>query len=147
MRVTQGTFSFLPDFTDEEVGAQIRYALSHGWAISIEHTEDPHPRSLFWELWGMPHVDTTVEDYDDVMSEVRAAREAFPDHRIKVSAYDPSHTRQTTALSFFVHRPSVENPFKLDRVVGPGRTIHYLVLSWGAPMPGEEGYGGEEETS
>ena len=27
MRITQGTFSYLPDFTDEEITAQISYAL------------------------------------------------------------------------------------------------------------------------
>ena len=30
MRITQGTFSFLPDLTDEQIAAQIRYALDHG---------------------------------------------------------------------------------------------------------------------
>ncbi|MFL5838678.1 MAG: ribulose bisphosphate carboxylase small subunit, partial [Solirubrobacteraceae bacterium] len=32
MRITQGTFSFLPDLTDEQIGGQIQYAASHGWA-------------------------------------------------------------------------------------------------------------------
>ena len=26
MRITQGTFSFLPDLTDDEISAQIQYA-------------------------------------------------------------------------------------------------------------------------
>ena len=29
MRITQGTFSFLPDLTDEQITAQLRYALAH----------------------------------------------------------------------------------------------------------------------
>ena len=41
MRVTQGTFSFLPDLTDEQIEAQIHYALRNGWAISVEYTDDP----------------------------------------------------------------------------------------------------------
>ena len=52
MRVTQGTFSFLPDLTDEEIEAQIAYALGHGWAILVEHTDDPHPRNTYWDMWG-----------------------------------------------------------------------------------------------
>ena len=32
MRITQGTFSFLPDLTDAEISAQIEYALKNGWA-------------------------------------------------------------------------------------------------------------------
>ena len=43
MRITQGTFSFLPDLTEEEIEAQIAYALSNGWAIMVEYTDDPHP--------------------------------------------------------------------------------------------------------
>ncbi|MDQ3195464.1 MAG: ribulose bisphosphate carboxylase small subunit, partial [Pseudomonadota bacterium] len=44
MRITQGTFSFLPDLSDEQIGAQIEYALRQGWAVSVEYTDDPHPR-------------------------------------------------------------------------------------------------------
>ena len=43
MRITQGTFSFLPDLTDVEIGAQIDYALAQGWAIGVEYTDDPAP--------------------------------------------------------------------------------------------------------
>ena len=45
MRITQGTLSYLPDLTDEEINAQARYCLENGWAISVEHTDDPHPRT------------------------------------------------------------------------------------------------------
>ena len=62
MRITQGTFSFLPDLTDEQIDAQVRYALEHGWAISVEYTDDPHPRNSFWEMWGLPMFDLPVED-------------------------------------------------------------------------------------
>lgn len=39
--ITQGTFTNLPDLTDEEISAQVAYALGQGWAISIEHSDDP----------------------------------------------------------------------------------------------------------
>ncbi len=45
MRITQGTFSFLPDLTDAEIRPQIDYALRQGWALSVEYTDDPHPRN------------------------------------------------------------------------------------------------------
>jgi ribulose-bisphosphate carboxylase small chain len=125
MRVTQGTFSYLPDFSDEQIDAQIRYALKHGWAISIEYTDDPHPRNSYWELWGLPVFDTKEEDSENILREVRAAREAFPEHYIKVLAYDPTYTRQTTALSFIVNRPTVEKRFILDRIQGPGRVNRF----------------------
>ena len=56
MRITQGTFSYLPDFTDEEIKAEVRYCLDNGWAFSIEHTDDPHPRNAYWEMWGLADV-------------------------------------------------------------------------------------------
>ncbi len=28
MRITQGTFSFLPDLTNEQIGSQVHYALA-----------------------------------------------------------------------------------------------------------------------
>ena len=134
MRITQGTFSFLPDFTDEQIEAQIRYCLQHGWAMSIEYTDDPHPRNTLWELWGLPLFDTNEGDAERVMREVRAAREAFPEHYIKLIAYDPSYTRQTTALAFIVNRPSIEKPFRLDRIQGPNRINSYRLVEGTSPL-------------
>ena len=128
MKVTQGTFSFLPELTDEQVEAQIKYALRNGWAMSIEYTDDPHPRNSYWEMWGLPVFDTKEEDSENVLREVRAAREAFPEHYIKLIAYDPTYTRQTTALAFIVNRPSVEKRFILDRTQGPGRVNRFRLV-------------------
>ena len=33
MRITQGTFSFLPDLTDTQIRAQVQYCLDKGWAV------------------------------------------------------------------------------------------------------------------
>ena len=80
MRITQGTFSFLPDLTDEQIEAQLRYALRNGWAIMVEHTDDPHPRNALWEMWGQPHVrPRRATTPASRMREVRAAREALPE--------------------------------------------------------------------
>ena len=35
MRITQGTFSFLPDLTDAQITKQIDYCLGKGWALAI----------------------------------------------------------------------------------------------------------------
>jgi ribulose-bisphosphate carboxylase small chain len=125
MRVTQGTFSFLPELSDEEIDAQIKYSLRNNWAMSIEYTDDPHPRNAYWEMWGLPTFDTKEEDSENILREVRAAREAFPEQYIKVIAYDATRGRQTTALAFLVNRPSVEKPFILDRIQGPGRVNRF----------------------
>ncbi len=102
-RITQGAFSFLPDLTDEEIALQLRYALGNGWAISVEHTHDPRPRNNYWEMWGLPMFDLT--DPAGALEEVIACRNTFPGHYVRVSAYDASYGRQTTALSFLVNRP------------------------------------------
>ena len=47
MRLTQGCFSFLPDLTDEQIEKQIAYAISQGWAMNVEWTDDPHPRNSY----------------------------------------------------------------------------------------------------
>ena len=38
-RVTQGQFSFLPDLTDAQITAQIKYALNNNWAVNVEYTD------------------------------------------------------------------------------------------------------------
>jgi ribulose-bisphosphate carboxylase small chain len=125
MRVTQGTFSFLPELTDEQIEAQIVYALRHGWAISVEHTDDPHPRNAYWELWNLPLFDLRPDQADVAMREMQACRERFPDHYVKVIAYDARYTRQTTALAFIVNRPADEPGFRLERTDGPDRSMRY----------------------
>ena len=44
MKLRQGTFSFLPDLTDAEIHTQVQYCIDNGWAVSVEYTDDPHPR-------------------------------------------------------------------------------------------------------
>jgi ribulose-bisphosphate carboxylase small chain len=132
MRITQGAFSFLPDLTDEQIEAQLRYALRQGWAIMVEHTDDPHPRNALWEMWGLPRFDLDVEQVDVAMADVRAARAANPDSYVKVVCYDRSLGRQTTALSFIVGRPPHEPGFRLEREEQSDRRIRYTLHRAGA---------------
>jgi ribulose-bisphosphate carboxylase small chain len=103
MRITQGTFSYLPDMTDEEIALQLRYALGNGWAISVESASDPRPRDNYWEMWGLPMFDQ--RDPAGALHEINECRKSYPDRYVRVSAYDSRHGRQTTALSFLVNRP------------------------------------------
>ena len=86
--------------------------------MSIEYTDDIHPRNSYWEMWGLPMFDIKPEDSENVLREVRAAREAFPEHYIKVIAYDPTYTRQTTAL--VVHRQPADGREALQARPDPG---------------------------
>jgi ribulose-bisphosphate carboxylase small chain len=125
MRITQGTFSFLPDLTDEEIRAQIEYALSQGWACAVEYTDDPHPRNTFWEMWGPPLFD--LKDAAGVLVEVVACRTAQPESYVKVTAFDSTRGFETTRLSFIVQRPPAEAGFALDRIEGAGRSQRYAM--------------------
>jgi ribulose-bisphosphate carboxylase small chain len=127
MRITQGTFSFLPDLTDDQIAAQLRYALRNGWAIMVEHTDDPHPRNGLWEMWDAPQFDLHEDDVDIAMREVCAAREAHPADYVKVVCYDRSLGRQSSRLSFIVGRPVVEPGFRVSRQEGPDRRIRYTI--------------------
>jgi ribulose-bisphosphate carboxylase small chain len=135
MRITQGAFSFLPDLTDEQITAQLRYSLAQGWAISTEHTDDPHPRNSYWEMWGQPLFDLQPEQADMVMREIAACREAHPDRYVKVIAYDSSLGRQTTALSFIVNRPAAEPGFRLERGDAHDRVMRYRLHPYAADKP------------
>lgn len=133
MRVTQGTFSFLPDFTDAEITAQIEYALKQSWACSIEYTDEPHPRNVYWEMWGMPMFD--LKDAAGVMMEVTACRKAFPNHYIKVNALDATRGWESTRMSFIVNRPKVEPGFRVVRQETAGRSVRYTVESYAVDKP------------
>ena len=139
MRLRHGAFSYLPDLTDGEIAAQVRYALDHGWPVSIEHSDDPHPRNVYWEMWGLPMFDLT--EPDGVMREIDDCRNTFPDHYVRVLAYDARLGRQTTALSFLVQRPPVEPGFRLDRTESDGRVQRYSVHSYATERPTGSRYG------
>jgi len=125
MRITQGTFSFLPDLTDEQVAKQVEYALSQGWAVSIEHTDEPHPRNVYWEMWGMPMFD--LKDAAGLMMELKECRKVFGDRYIKVNAFDSTLGFETMRMSFIVNRPEKEVGFRLRRIEAQGRTIRYEI--------------------
>jgi len=138
MRITQGTFSFLPDLTGEQIGAQIEYCLEQGWAVSIEHTDDPHPRNTYWDMFGQPMFD--LRDAAGVMSEVASARATFPDAYIKVNAFDATRGFETVRLSFIVNRPAHEPGFALIREEAAGRAIRYTIRSYAVERPEGERY-------
>jgi ribulose-bisphosphate carboxylase small chain len=141
VRITQGTLSFLPDLSDDELAVQLRYAIAQRWALAIEHTDDPHPRNPYWEMWGPPAFD--LEDEGPVVLELDRCREAFPEHYVKVVAYDPSPHRQTTAFDLVVHRPPAEPGFTLDRQEVADRRIHYTLRSYAADRPHGARYGSD----
>lgn len=138
MRLTQGAFSFLPDLTDEEIKAQVQYALDQGWACSVEFTDDPHPRNAFWEMFGPPMFD--LKDAAGVVFEVNECRKAHSGHYIKVNAFDSTRGFETTRLSFIVGRPKEEPGFGLVRQEAAGRNVRYTTHSYATDRPAGKRY-------
>ena len=133
MRLTQGQFSFLPDLTDDEITKQVTYALSQGWAVAVESTDDPHPRNIYWEMWGQPMFD--IQDAAGVMMEVNACRKANKNKYIKVLAFDSNKGFETIRMSFIINRPPNESGFELVRAEGPGRNVNYTIRSYATEKP------------
>jgi len=139
MRITQGTFSYLPELSDEQITAQLQYCLDNEWAVSVEYTDDPHPRNAYWEMFGMPLFD--LKDPAGIMQEITACRKAFPRHYIRVNGYDRRYRRQTMALSFLVNRPPEEPGFRLERQESSDRVVRYTLHAYATDRPAGERYG------
>ncbi|CAN5896174.1 ribulose bisphosphate carboxylase small subunit [soil metagenome] len=138
MRLTQGTFSFLAELTDDQITRQVAYCLDNGWAVGVEHTDDAHPRNTYWEMWGQPSFDLT--DPAGVMADLAECRATFGQHYIRIVGFDSSHGWETTRLSFLVNRPAEEPGFRLVRQEARGRSIGYTTVGYATDRPEGQRY-------
>ena len=136
MRLTQGAFSFLPDLTDEQIAKQVAFCMAKGWAISIEYTDDPHPRNAYWEMWGLPLFD--IKDSAAILFELNMCRKAKPNYYIKMVAFDNTRGVESSVMSYIVQRPSYEPGFRLVRQEVAGRQLVYTIEAY-APAAKPEG--------
>ena len=134
-RITQGSFSLLPDLTDEQIKKQVDYCIKKGFAVSVEYTDDPHPRNCYWEMWGLPLFN--VADSSAILFELNECRKAHPNMYIKINAFNNARTIESTAVSFIVQRPAFEPGFYLSRQEGKGRNIIYTLHSYAVQSAGE----------
>jgi len=137
VRLTQGCFSFLPDLTDQQIEKQVICAISKGWAMNVEWTDDPHPRNNYWELWGLPLFD--IKDSATVMFELKEARKACAAGYIRMNAFDASYGVESCVMSFLVNRPASEPGFYLERTESSGRKIQYTIKSYSVQANPEGG--------
>ena len=138
MRITQGTFSFLPDLTDDQIRKQVQYCIDNGWAVSIEFTDDPHPRNTYWDMFGHPMFDNP--DAAALMMELAECRKAYSGRYIRVVAFDSSHGWESVRLSFIVNRPEHEPGFRLERTENRGRSQRYSIRPYAVDRPAGERY-------
>lgn len=138
MRITQGTFSFLPDLTDDQIKRQVQYCIDNGWAVNLEFTDDPHPRNTYWEMWGLPMFD--IRDAAAVMYELAECRKVYGERYIRLSASDSTAGWESLRISFIVNRPANEDGFMLTRQEGPGRAVHYTTRAYATDKPSGQRY-------
>jgi ribulose-bisphosphate carboxylase small chain len=137
-RLTQGQFSYLPDLTDKQITAQIEYALGKNWALGVEYTDDPHPRNTYWEMYGNPMFD--LKDASAILTEINACRKTFPNHYVRVTAFDATQGVESVQMSYIVNRPKTEPGFGLTRQEIGGRQIQYTVHSYATDKSEGERY-------
>lgn len=134
-RLTQGCFSMLPDLTDDQIKKQVEYSIKSGFAVSIEWTDDPHPRNCYWEMWGLPLFD--VPDAAVIMYELAECRKAHPGIYIKLNGFNNARGIESTGISFLVQRPTFEPGFYLVRQEAAGRNIVYTIQSYAVQSAAE----------
>jgi len=134
-RLTQGCFSYLPDLTDAQIKKQIEYCIKSGFAVSVEYSDDPHPRNCYWEMWGLPLFD--IPDSAAIMYELTECRKAHPGIYIKLNAFNNARGVESAAISFIVQRPAFEPGFYLVRQEGKGRNIIYTTQSYAVQSAAE----------
>lgn len=137
-RITQGQFSFLPDLSNDQITAQLEYALKKGWAIGVEYTDDPHPRNTYWEMFGNPMFD--LKDAAGALLEINNCRKTFPRHYIRVTAFDNTRGVESLTMCYIVNRPESEPGFGLVRDEIDGRRVRYRVNSYATSKPEGERY-------
>ena len=133
MKLRQGQFSFLPDLSDDDIRVQAQYAIDHGWAVSVEYSDDPHPRNTYWEMWGHPMFDNP--DAAAVVFEVNECRKEHGGKYIRVIAFDASPGWESIRMSFIVNRPATEPGFRLIRQEAEGRVVRYTIESYATREP------------
>jgi ribulose-bisphosphate carboxylase small chain len=87
----------------------------------------------------MPMFD--LQDAAGLLLELKACRSTFPQHYIRLLAFDSTRGVESIAMCFIVNRPDVEPGFGLVRQETRGRTMRYTVRGHAAERPEGERYG------
>ena len=142
MKLRHGTFSYLPDLTDDEIAAQVSTpSITAGRSRSS--TPTTRTRATSTGRCGGCRCSTSPSP-TACSPRSTHCRATFPQHYVRVLAYDARLGRQTTAMQFLVQRPAHEPGFLLERIEGPDRTQRYAVtvLRHRRVRPGDRYAGG-----
>ncbi|MBC8058854.1 MAG: ribulose bisphosphate carboxylase small subunit, partial [Rhizobiales bacterium] len=72
-----------------------------------------------------------------ILLEINACRKTFPNHYVRVTAFDSTQGVESVRMSFIVNRPKNEPGFRLVRSEEGGRSIGYRTESYAVQSNGE----------
>ena len=84
----KATFRSCPISPTTQINAQVEYCLGTGWAVSVEFTDDPHPRNTYWELWGLPMFDLQATPAAVLYEVAECRQRVWRPLRAAVAAFD-----------------------------------------------------------
>ena len=86
----------------------------------------------------MPMFD--LQDPAGILAELNACRKTFPQHYIRMVAFDSTRGVESVAMSFIANRPAKEPGFGLARQEVNGRTMRYTIHSYATDKAEGERY-------
>jgi ribulose-bisphosphate carboxylase small chain len=89
-------------------------------------------------MFGMPMFD--LKDPAGVLMEVNNCRKTFPNHYIRLMAFDSTRGIESVAMSFIVHRPPNETGYRLERQEVQGRSMRYTTHGYPMDKPENNRY-------
>jgi ribulose-bisphosphate carboxylase small chain len=81
-----------------------------------------------------------LKDPAGILMEINNCRKTYPDHYVRVTAFDSSRGVESPAMSYIVNRPAKEPGFGLVRQETDGRQIRYTLHSYATDKPEMERY-------
>jgi ribulose-bisphosphate carboxylase small chain len=84
-------------------------------------------------MYGMPMFD--LQDAAGVFMELNGCRKAFPQHYIRLMAFDSTRNIESITMSMIVNRPKQEPGFMLERQEINGRSLRYTTRGYAANKP------------
>ena len=95
-----GTFSYLPEMSQDEIRKQVEWIVKNGWNPAIEHTEPEFASDYYWYMWKLPMFGET--DVDAIMAELEACHAANPDNHVRLIGYN--NFTQSQGANMVVYR-------------------------------------------
>jgi ribulose-bisphosphate carboxylase small chain len=89
-------------------------------------------------MFGIPMFD--LKDPAGILMEINDCRKTFPNHYVRVTAFNSERGVESPCMSFIVNRPKDEPGFGLVRQEVEGRHIRYTVHSYATEKPESQRY-------